>query len=93
VGYERSNSERLNSEEELQEAAGSATDQLTDERPKYESYQRIQALFNKNIAKYTGTSPIHRPLIPRISPSRHVKEWLQILNEIIENFLEEDQDF
>jgi hypothetical protein len=40
-----------------------------------------------------GTSPIHRPLIPSINPNRHIKEWLQILNEIIENFLAEDQDF
>jgi hypothetical protein len=95
MGYELSNSERLNSEEELREADGSATDELTDERPKYkyESFQRIQALFNRNIAKYTRTPPIHRLLILRINRSRHIKEWLQILNEIIEKFLSEDQNF
>jgi hypothetical protein len=34
-----------------------------------------------------GTSPIHRPLIPRINLNRHR------LNEIIEMFPAEDQDF
>ena len=59
----------------------------------FEDKERIEVVFNGNLAKYHGTSPIHRPLLPRINPNKRTDNIIYYLNILVENYLQKNDDF